>query len=555
MKAHSNIDFDLATNFGGFGGLDGLFRVLLKLPAPLHKSETKDENAKEQQQVGLTDDSSKQNKEETGSTITNAKAENAKAEADSSKGGQANTDANDEDDTGKGEVDARDVFRRAKSALALATELHAAAKMYAEAPPRLSNNFIAENFPFDSTDGKYGFCVICGLSGDLLCCDTKGCPNTVHPECANLTEIPEGNWFCGLCPSAEDRGAKVSFESKERGVMEFSPKTKAATNDLLQRDAGLAREGGSKTSAPGDLSEVHDVVATKEVTTQGLKSVQGGDNAQDADVGGSRGLTVSIAKTQSVDVDKTYSVGKIPPIIAFDEQKSAELTAELDQLFFLRTGRRRGWKPDEVSEEKDAKASEEDHANEDGVQKPQIGCKFQKKFGRYGYYTGTVTSLPSEQNEYFRVIYEDGDEEDLSEQELFRLLSNRRSKKLQKMRSAAEGKDPSPEKDVDGANDSKPRKKRGRPRKNDRCTAEEESEDVQKISESVKAGAERGVDAANGGNAKKKRGRPRKGDRSITDDGKDSQTDAESGEAISPDEGKQNQAAGKKKRRRGEEEA
>ncbi len=40
-------------------------------------------------------------------------------------------------------------------------------------------------------------CEICGDGGDLLICD--GCEKSYHPQCVNLNEIPEGDWFCPKC--------------------------------------------------------------------------------------------------------------------------------------------------------------------------------------------------------------------------------------------------------------------------------------------------------------------------------------------------------------------
>jgi hypothetical protein len=71
------------------------------------------------------------------------------------------------------------------------------AKEYNDAPARLSQEFISVTFPVDPTDGHYTYCVVCGLSGDLLCCD--GCKNVVHQNCVNLVEVPDGDWFCDEC--------------------------------------------------------------------------------------------------------------------------------------------------------------------------------------------------------------------------------------------------------------------------------------------------------------------------------------------------------------------
>ncbi|EGZ26923.1 hypothetical protein PHYSODRAFT_293066 [Phytophthora sojae] len=40
-------------------------------------------------------------------------------------------------------------------------------------------------------------CSVCGLGGELLCCD--GCPRAFHVNCIGLAEIPDTEWFCNEC--------------------------------------------------------------------------------------------------------------------------------------------------------------------------------------------------------------------------------------------------------------------------------------------------------------------------------------------------------------------
>ncbi|KAG1691585.1 hypothetical protein DVH05_026880 [Phytophthora capsici] len=40
-------------------------------------------------------------------------------------------------------------------------------------------------------------CSVCGLGGELLCCD--GCPRAFHVACIGLDVIPETEWFCNEC--------------------------------------------------------------------------------------------------------------------------------------------------------------------------------------------------------------------------------------------------------------------------------------------------------------------------------------------------------------------
>ena len=93
--------------------------------------------------------------------------------------------------------DPSEFFQWATSALTQANELVDAANSYSLCPLRLSKKFIETSFPIDKSDGHFLYCVCCGLSGDLLCCD--GCPNVVHARCISLINLPEGDWFCEKC--------------------------------------------------------------------------------------------------------------------------------------------------------------------------------------------------------------------------------------------------------------------------------------------------------------------------------------------------------------------
>ena len=37
-------------------------------------------------------------------------------------------------------------------------------------------------------------CMVCGVGGDLLCCEYDGCTKTAHVDCAGLSTEPTGNW-------------------------------------------------------------------------------------------------------------------------------------------------------------------------------------------------------------------------------------------------------------------------------------------------------------------------------------------------------------------------
>lgn len=51
----------------------------------------------------------------------------------------------------------------------------------------------------DSDDANLDECVLCGMEGNLLCCD--GCPAAYHARCIGLgkAQLAEGEWFCPEC--------------------------------------------------------------------------------------------------------------------------------------------------------------------------------------------------------------------------------------------------------------------------------------------------------------------------------------------------------------------
>jgi PHD-finger len=61
--------------------------------------------------------------------------------------------------------------------------------------------------------GHYIYCIVCGYTGDLFCCD--GCPNVLHGECIGLKEIPEGDWFCEECEREKSYGVTKCCKPRE----------------------------------------------------------------------------------------------------------------------------------------------------------------------------------------------------------------------------------------------------------------------------------------------------------------------------------------------------
>ena len=62
----------------------------------------------------------------------------------------------------------------------------------------------------EDEDPNLDNCVLCGLGGNLICCD--GCPAAFHLRCIGegTKSIPDGEWLCAEC-SVGGRGEPVHW--------------------------------------------------------------------------------------------------------------------------------------------------------------------------------------------------------------------------------------------------------------------------------------------------------------------------------------------------------
>ena len=103
-----------------------------------------------------------------------------------------------------------EAFKKAQLAVQMAKENLSAANAAMDVPPALSKEFVKIWFPFDHGDGHYEICVVCGLGGDILCCES--CPNVAHTNCAGVAKVPEGDWYCRDCVA---NGKDISRSDKD----------------------------------------------------------------------------------------------------------------------------------------------------------------------------------------------------------------------------------------------------------------------------------------------------------------------------------------------------
>jgi len=90
---------------------------------------------------------------------------------------------------------------------------------------------------------------------------------------------------------------------------------------------------------------------------------------------------------------------------------------------------------EQQQEEKLPEANQREQTQATNGKSVQVGALFLKRFPKHGLFQGEVTSLPTEKNPFYNVLYEDGDVEDLSEKQMMRLFNSAASKKLRKKKA------------------------------------------------------------------------------------------------------------------------
>ena len=68
-----------------------------------------------------------------------------------------------------------------------------------------------------STHTNNDECMLCGMEGNLICCD--GCPAAYHSRCVGISRasLPTGDWFCPECLVEKDGGDKCKRMDGLRG--------------------------------------------------------------------------------------------------------------------------------------------------------------------------------------------------------------------------------------------------------------------------------------------------------------------------------------------------
>jgi hypothetical protein len=206
--SHSNVDFDFVEFFKDAGGVDGLLRSAY--PGTYASNSLN--------QVATTQDLN-------GVATTN------------------------EDEAMK--KDPTENLKKAQTTMKLAEHLRHQAEILSQAPITLGKEFIETYFPVDQSDGHYVFCVVCGRSGDLLCCE--GCPTVVHADCIGLFNIPDGDWYCKECGHKKDEGSTTAPEERSKDKSTNDAKHAGPSGEEASREGEAERLAPPKSPYPASF--------------------------------------------------------------------------------------------------------------------------------------------------------------------------------------------------------------------------------------------------------------------------------------------------------------
>lgn len=299
------------------------------------------------------------------------------------------------------------LHKKAKQAVGIANDLCEEAKQNMASAPKLSDEFIRNNFPVDPEDGHYNYCSICGLSGDVVCCDK--CPMVMHPGCAGLDAIPEGDWFCTKC-------------SRIRSDDENTSDAQLRSTSEIQLETLLADLRSFRHSDIPTHGKKNKTIITK--TDHELK-----DDSKNMD-----GQVDDTSKHHSVAEKsahiETKKAGNDGEVIFEDTTETSSLSAGgKDNLLAVMKDKDKSSPKNAEEEVWQQKQVSKSNESTNVVQSIRIGSKISKQFGNQGFFLGVVRSLPNNEHPFYGIKYEDGDEEDMDESEIRSVLITQKTPK------------------------------------------------------------------------------------------------------------------------------
>jgi len=352
-----------------------------------------------------------------------------------------------------------EVLKKAELALKLARDTLTSATEIMKSKRLLSDEFIRATFHIDPIDGHYLLCIVCGLGGDVLCCET--CATVSHYKCVGLLDIPTDDYYCEACSENSEKVIGIGSPNMQNKIELGN----ATCNDKAFR---INEDNDSKGVVLRDLLDELRWNRLKERRDElKIDSCENGKGEVTAAASANEEKSLS----KKVDGQQEYK----------DKLKHSDIdTGKREEKSSINSE-----KGNEVIETANVITMENVAATV--LPSPKLGIAFElgtqikKEFDKV-LYTGTVVALPSRISEYFKVEYEDGDEEDLSENELKGLIdlgeqqgrSTNTVDTSQKF-SGILGKPP--ELSAPTTNNEREKRKRGIPRKNSK---QEDSRSVRK---------------------------------------------------------------------------
>ncbi len=198
-KAHSNLSFVWTEFLKNAGGVDG---ILKHLKSSSSSEEDTVSNKSENQPTITNSNSVCSHYDREISTNESCQDDIALDASNQLKDISHHTEENEEEQdeilissTSKVSyhdllTEAEELLRQARHSLDMAVEDQSSKVC-------LSEVFLNSCDLLDPNDGHYEICNICGLGGDVLCCES--CPNVAHAKCVGLETIPNGPWYCEKC--------------------------------------------------------------------------------------------------------------------------------------------------------------------------------------------------------------------------------------------------------------------------------------------------------------------------------------------------------------------
>ncbi|EFJ28659.1 hypothetical protein SELMODRAFT_441144 [Selaginella moellendorffii] len=127
-----------------------------------------------------------------------------------------------------------------------------------------------------TSDWNSDDCVLCGMDGNLICCD--GCPAAYHSRCVGVSKstLPEGDWYCPECTLQKialegTRARKVVRGFECFGIDTYRRRYIAACEHLFISESS-SLDSSYVCYGPGDISSVLDLLDSTGALSASLRT-------------------------------------------------------------------------------------------------------------------------------------------------------------------------------------------------------------------------------------------------------------------------------------------